>query len=196
MSNIPHAVLSEHFLERMRGRSLVSAVFTTFCFEPGFFEQEVLPVFFDLPLSHAGAIKLMQLEDAMRGLKGSVAVYFDENGIVADGGAARLDIRRIAVPHRTGIFHPKNVLALVEADEPDEHGHHARALLVSCMSANLTRSGWWENVEAVHVEEIGENDFHSRPRRSRRFPQDAVRPRSREGRRRSSSPAGHPRVPA
>ena len=158
MSGAPREVLSEHFQERMRGRRLVSAVFTTFRFDPGFFEQEVLPIYFDLPLSHAGAIKRVQLEDALRTVPGSVAVYFDESGVDLDASPAHLDVRRYAVPQRTGIFHPKNVFALVESAEPDEHGRRERALLVGCMSANLTRAGWWENVEAAHVEEIREGD--------------------------------------
>lgn len=163
MTDIPREVLSEHFQERMRGRRLVSAIFTTFTFDPGFFEQEVLPVFFDLPLSHASAIKLVQLEDALRSVRGSIAVYYDENGLEPDAVPARLDVRRIAVPQRTGIFHPKNVFVLVESTEPDQAGHHEQILLVACMSANLTRAGWWENVEAVHVEEIRQRD-HTRLR--------------------------------
>jgi hypothetical protein len=158
MGDIPRAVLSEHFQERMKDRRLVSAVFTTFRFEPGFFEGEVLPVFFDVPLSHAGAIKLVQLEEALRSLPGSIAVYYDQHGLVAEGGAAKLDLRRIPIRHPTGIFHPKNVLALVEKIECDGEGHRARALLCACLSANLTRAGWWENVEVGHVEEIGEGE--------------------------------------
>ncbi len=138
----------------MQKQRLVSAVFTTFCLEPSFFETEVLPVFLDIPLSHAPAIKLVQLEDALRSLPGSIAVYYDRNGLVADGGAAKLDIQRIPIHHASGIFHPKNVLALVESIEPDETGNRTRALLCSCASANLTRAGWWENVEVAHVEVI------------------------------------------
>jgi hypothetical protein len=158
MAEIPRAVLSEHFQDRMQGRRLVSAVFTTFRFEPGFFETEILPVFFDLPLSLASAVKLVQLEEALKSLPGSIAVYYDQNGLVADGGPAKLDVRRIPIRHPTGIFHPKNVLALVEDIEPDEHGDRARALLCACLSANLTRAGWWENVEVAHVEEIREGE--------------------------------------
>jgi hypothetical protein len=29
---------------------------------------------------------------------------------------------------------------------------------VACLSANLTRAGWWENVEACHFEEMREGD--------------------------------------
>lgn len=159
MPEIPHAVLSEHFQERMRGRRLCSAVFVTYLFDPGFFEQEVLPVFVDLPLSHAPSIRLVQLEDALRSISGHVAVYYDANGlVVGDAGSAKLDLRRIPIHHEKGIFHPKNAFLLVEDEEPDEDGYRARALIVGCLSANLTRSGWWENVECCHVEEIAEGD--------------------------------------
>jgi hypothetical protein len=51
MAELPRAVLSVHFQERMSGRRLRSAVFLTYQFDPGFFEQEVLPVFLDVSLS-------------------------------------------------------------------------------------------------------------------------------------------------
>jgi len=155
----PHAVLSEQLEEKLRGRRLVAAVFTTFRFDPEFFDQEILPVFLDVPLSHAAPIKVVQLEDALRSVPHRVAVYYDQNGLVAEAGPARLDWKRIAVRHRTGIFHPKNVLALVEDAEPAEDGHRAKALIVACLSANLTRAGWWENLEVCHTEEIAEGAF-------------------------------------
>jgi hypothetical protein len=159
MTDIPHAVLSEQLEERLQGRRLVAAVFLTFRFDPEFFEQEILPVFLDVPLSHASAIKLVQLEDALRSVPEGVSVYYDQNGLVPEAGPARLDVKRIPVRHRTGIFHPKNVFALVEDVEPDKGGQRQRALILACMSANLTRAGWWENVEVCHSEEIAEGDF-------------------------------------
>ncbi len=159
MSDIPHAVLSEHFQERLNGRRLRSAVFLTFQFDPGFFEQEVLPVFLDIPLSHAAVIRLVQLEDALRAIPGQVAVYYDANGLVDGGdGSAKLDIRRIPVQHRTGIFHPKNVFLLVEDEEANDEDYHPQTLIIASLSANLTRSGWWENVEVCHAEEILEGE--------------------------------------
>jgi hypothetical protein len=159
VSDVPHEILSEHFQSRMAGQCLVSAVFFTYQFEPGFFEQRVLPVFIDVAHSHAESIRLLQLEDALRCLPGQVAVYYDANGLVdSDSGSARLDIRRIPIRHRTGIFHAKNIFLLTESDEPDEDGIRERRLLAACLSANLTRSGWWENVEACHVEEVAEGD--------------------------------------
>ena len=159
MADIPHTVLSEHLEEALSGRRLLAAVFLTFRFDPGFFEQEVLPVLLNVPVSHAAAIKLVQLDDALKSVPDGVAVYYDQAGLVPEADSGRLDVRRIAVRHRTGIFHPKNVFALVEDGEPDEEGHRARSLIVACLSANLTRGGWWENVEVCHTEEIAEDSF-------------------------------------
>jgi hypothetical protein len=143
----------------MKGRRLRSAVFLTYQFDSGFFEQEVLPVLVDIPLSHSVPLRLIQLEDALRGLPGEIAVYYDSNGLVAgDAGSARLDVRRIPVQHRTGIFHPKNVFLLTESEESDDAGYHPQILIIATLSANLTRAGWWENVEACYVEEIAEGD--------------------------------------
>lgn len=157
MAEIPHAVLSDQIAERVAGRRLLAAVFLTFRFDPTFFEEEVLPVFLDIPLSQAPAVRLVQLEDALRSVPDGIAVYYDQNGLADESGSPKLDVRRIPIRHRTGIFHPKNIFALVEqdADNSDEEGPK-KTLLVCSMSANLTRAGWWENVECCHIEEIGD----------------------------------------
>ncbi len=157
MAEIPHAVLSEAFADRLNGRRLRAAIFLTYKFDPGFFEQQILPVFLDLPASHVATIRLIQLEDALRGLSGKIAVYYDANGLtLGDSGSARLDASRIPVRHSTGVFHAKNVFLLVEATEVDRDEERPQALLVASLSANLTRAGWWENVEACHIEEIAD----------------------------------------
>jgi hypothetical protein len=156
MADIPREVLSEHFQDLIlkKGRVLKTAVFLTFRFDPGFFEQEVLPVFLDVPLSHEPAVRLVQLEDAIREKVDHLAVYYDPRGIEAHS-SAKLDVRRIPVSWPTGFFHAKNVLLLVEDAEPDDQGDREQRLLVATLSANLTRAGWWENVEVCHVEELG-----------------------------------------
>jgi len=154
MASIPSAVLSDRFKEIIGARRLVSAVFLTFKFDPAFFEQEIVPVLLDVPLSHAPAIRLVQLEDMLRDAPGGIAVYYDANGLVAsDEGSAKLDIRRIPVRLRTGIFHAKNAFLLVEDERPSQ-GEPVRSLIVASLSANLTRAGWWENLEAAHLEEL------------------------------------------
>jgi hypothetical protein len=158
--SIPHAVLSEQLQERIGGRRIVAAVFLSFQFDPGFFEQEILPVLLDVPLSHARLVRLIQLDDSLRACAGKVAVYYDTNALFDGGaGSAKLDVRRIPMRVLTGVFHPKNIFLLLEEPEKDDEGHRARSLLVGAMSANLTRAGWWENVEACHFEEIAENEY-------------------------------------
>lgn len=159
MSEIPRAVLSEHVEERIAGRRVLSAVFTTYQLDPGFFEQQVLPVVVGVPVSHAAAVRLVQLEDALRTIPGEVAVYYDADGLIdtSDFGPATLDVRRIPVRLKTGIFHPKNVFLLLESPA-EEDMPPVRSLLVGALSANITRSGWWSNVEVAHFEEIEEGE--------------------------------------
>jgi hypothetical protein len=158
MNSIRHAVLSEHLQERLEGRRVLAAVFTTFQFDPDFFEKQVLPVVLDAPVSHLSAVRLAQLEDVLRTLQTRIAVYYDSAGLQSqEGGSARLDIQRTPVRLATGIFHPKLALILTESIDADAEGHRARRLVVAVMSANLTRAGWWENVEACHIEEMAEN---------------------------------------
>jgi hypothetical protein len=154
MPAIPTAVLSEHFQARMEGRVLKAGVFLTFAFDPGFFEQEVLPVFLDVPLSHQPAVRLIQLEEAIRQRVDGLAVYYDPRALSDETEGSKLDVLRIPVLWRTGYFHPKNVLLLVEDEEPNRDGLKEQRLLFGTLSANLTRSGWWENVEVCHVEEL------------------------------------------
>src|SRR5664279_3107160 len=115
MATVPSAVLSDRLEEAVDGRQLISGVFLTYQFEPAFFEQQIVPILFDITTSHAPAVRLVQMEDALRGVQGEIAVYYDANGLMtSDAGSAKLDIRRIPVRLRTGIFHAKNVLLLVE----------------------------------------------------------------------------------
>jgi hypothetical protein len=105
---IDRKVLSEAFQEAMEGWRLRSAMFLTFGFNPGFFEQEILPVFFDIPMSHAPVARVLHLADALRET-GPIAVYYDRRALEPGGAPARTDFQRIGLIHRTGYFHPKNV---------------------------------------------------------------------------------------
>lgn len=151
-------ILSEAFQEALGDRRLVSAVFTTFQYDPVFFEQEILPIFFDAHLSHIPAVRAAQLQLSLRSLPGQIVVFYDSAGLLPEKGTPRLDVRNVPVKWRSGIFHPKNVFLLVEGDT-DEGPR--RSLITACLSGNLTRSGWWENVECCHLEEIGDGEATS-----------------------------------
>jgi hypothetical protein len=164
---VPQEVLSEEIKEKIAGRRVRAAVFTTFSFDPGFFEMQILPVLFDCPFRQPKKLRLIQLEDAIRSVD-ALAVYYDHSALSQDAEPAQLGYERIDVRREgKGIFHPKVVLLLVdEPSEQDVEGLAPRyqSLIVGILSANLTRSGWWENVECGHFEEI--KDFEVDPRRS------------------------------
>ena len=162
------SVLTEQVADALKGRRVRSGVFTTFSFDPGFFELNILPVLFDQPFSQPDKVRRLQLEDALRTID-HLAVYYDRRALAQDGEPAQLDYRRLDVNRRAGYFHPKVILLLV-----DEHNEAVRtaaedgcdaeparqALIVGILSANLTRAGWWENVECAHIEEIKDSNVN------------------------------------
>jgi hypothetical protein len=152
---IPRGVLSDRFRDRIDGRRIEAAVFTTFCFEPGFFELEILSLLFDGGLSQAPKVRLLMLEERVRE-HGPIAVYYDRRALIADD-PPKLDVRRIAMA-RDGFFHPKVALVLLSApvDPEDPSLGREHTLLVGILSANLTKAGWWENVECAWLDEIAE----------------------------------------
>lgn len=152
----PTDVLSQALAEAIGGRRVRAGVFTTFSFDPGFFEINVLPLLFDQSFSQVDKVRRIQLEDALRDVE-ELAVYYDRRALAQNGEPAQLDYGRIDVSRATGVFHPKLILLLVESvmgsngardEEPEQ------SLLVGIQSANLTRAGWWDNLECGHFEEI------------------------------------------
>ena len=156
----PTRVLSEAFAEKIGGRRVLAALFTTYTFDPAFFELEVLPVLFERRISGGFSpsekMRRVQIEECLR--EGAeIDVVYDRGGLVANAQSASLDFRRIDVSLERGVFHPKLVFVLVE-NPPSKDGRRSRSLIAAALSANLTRSGWWENLETGHIEEIGEAD--------------------------------------
>jgi len=155
-TDIPQQVLSDELREAIGARCVKVAVFLTFRFDPGFFEEEILPILFDQSFSHVPKLRLLQLKEALMVRNaGEFVVYYDRGALTAGARPAKLDYRRIGLARSTGCFHPKSILLLLE----NHYGETVRdSLLVVTLSANLTRSGWWENVEVAHLEEIREGD--------------------------------------
>ena len=166
--SIPMEVLGDALVAAIEGRRVRTAVFTTFTFDPGFFELHVLPLLFDRPFSQVEKVKLIQLEDALRSVD-EIAVYYDRSALSQDSRPAQSDFRRIDVRRSTGVFHPKLFLALVESAAPSDDEESdgkiggPMSLIVATLSANLTRAGWWENVETGHFEEILDREIDDTP---------------------------------
>lgn len=153
-------LLSEALVKAIRGRRVRTAIFTTFEFEPEFFELNVLPcLFVDRAWCHMPKAKLQQVDDALREVE-RVAVFFDRRGLRPTSGAAHLDYERIAVARPRGVFHAKNILLLVEnaVEDGAEPGVVSESLLLMTTSANLTQAGWHENLEVAQVVEIAAGD--------------------------------------
>jgi hypothetical protein len=146
----PRDVLTQRLQEAIGGRTVESALFTTFRFEPAFFEQEILTALFDVTWHHVPKLRILQFEEVLRRVSGKLAVYYDQRALVeSDLGSPALDVRRIPCWPGGGYFHPKTTFVIVERDG-------GRALVTMTSSANLTRAGWWQNVEAAVIEEIAE----------------------------------------
>lgn len=152
----PRRILSEAFAEKIGGRRVLAALFTTYTFDPAFFELEILPLLFEGRInggfSPAEKMRRVQLEECLRE-ETEVDVFYDRGGLVANAQSATLDFQRIDVSRDRGVFHPKLVLVLVENPLAEE-GKKTRSLIAGALSANLTRSGWWENLETGHFEEV------------------------------------------
>jgi hypothetical protein len=161
-NHIPQKVLSQQLGNKLDGRRVHTAVFTTYTFDPGFFEAHILPILFEKPFHQVEKVRRIQMEDAMRSLD-DIAVYYDKTALSQDAQPAQLDYRRIDVRRATGAFHPKLILLLVENHADDQEENTAPAdlsLIVASLSANLTRVGWWENVETGHFDEILDRDYY------------------------------------
>ncbi len=145
-------VLAEALSQAIAGRRVTAAVFTSYNFDPGFFERQLLPLLFDRAFSRQDMVRLVQLEEALRGLE-RLAVYYDRRVLDLTHGSARLDYQRIGLAPAGRVLHAKNALLLVENPDP-ETGEAHRSLLLLTTSANLTEAGWWRNLETAHIAEI------------------------------------------
>ncbi len=147
-----NAVVSDQLIQRLADRKVKAAVFTTFNFEPEFFDLEVVPLL--LPgknqfSSHA-PIKLFQVRETLRESSIALEVFFDlkifrKSTCTSPG----MEYLSHGVHRGNSAFHPKLAFILVD-DETTER----EVLLVGAGSNNLTMAGWWDNIECAHWETV------------------------------------------
>lgn len=131
-------------LQEFRLGSIDHVLVTTFNFDPGFFERNVLPLFCGLTLDD---LKEKSVDALTRDMfyplkKMQVVVAYDQsvlNGV--SGGGLRYIPLPMHVPK--GFFHAKLVVVIGK----DERGNTIGAVMVG--SGNMTLSGWANNVEVV-----------------------------------------------
>ena len=73
------AVITERFLELVAGRKVLAAVFTTYTFEPNFFELEVIPLLLkqDMPYSTDDRVKRFMVRENLRETNVPIDVFYD-----------------------------------------------------------------------------------------------------------------------
>ena len=73
------AVISDRLKELIDGREVKAATFTTYTFEPEFFELEVIPLLLpgDIPFSSDSRVKEFQVREALRDTKLNLDVFYD-----------------------------------------------------------------------------------------------------------------------
>lgn len=157
-ASMDHQVLGEAVARAVGDRVVTALVLTTHDLDPEFFEQEILPAFIGIQAVHSSPrVRALQVGTEMREREIAVDVFFESRALSAEEGAAHLGWNRIPMTgNHGGVFHPKVAMLVCRDEAREEDG-----IVVVTGSANLTRGGWWTNVECVDVTEIAQDERHN-----------------------------------
>lgn len=143
--------ISEAFRAVIGEREVVQSFFTTYSFEPDFFELEVLPLLLGNPaLSSNESIRYYQLQSLMRQHAGRLAVVYDLS-VFDPQLAPRLEVDYLPMRVGGACQHAK-LMVLVVRDRKSK----LLSIVLGAGSFNLTKAGWWENLEVGHWVELSE----------------------------------------
>jgi len=143
--------ISEAFRAVIGEREVMQAFFTTYSFEPDFFELEVLPLLLGNPaLSSNESIRYYQLQSLMRQHAGRLAVVYDLS-VFDPQLAPRLEVDYLPMRVGGACQHAK-LMVLVVRDRKSKQ----LSIVLGAGSFNLTKAGWWENLEVGHWVELSE----------------------------------------
>lgn len=146
------AVVSDRLKELIDGADVRAGVFTTYTFEPDFFELEVIPLLLpgDTPFSSDSRVKEFQVRDALRQTSLPMEVFYDLQMFRKEGQVSpSMEYLCHGVHAGNAAFHPKLNLILAYSEE-----YESEHLLVGAGSNNLSQAGWWDNVECQHWEVV------------------------------------------
>jgi len=141
------AVLADAIDEARGDRQVRAAVFCTYNLEPRFFEDHVLSRVLGIDDGGRPLVVRLKVQEALRELS-EVLVLYDPRGLRTAEGSLQHEIVARPLHAPRGCAHAKHVLLLLEdADAPD-------SMVLVTTSANLTRAGWWKNVECADVRRL------------------------------------------
>lgn len=148
--------ISEAFRSVIGEREVEQAFFTTYSFEPDFFELEVLPLLLGNPaLSRNESIRYYQLQSLMRQYSGRLAVVYDLS-VFDPQLAPRLEVDYLPMRVGGACQHAK-LMVLVIRDRKSKE----LSIVLGAGSVNLTKAGWWENLEVGHWADLSEGSAPS-----------------------------------
>ena len=149
--------ISELVADSLEGSLVTAAFFSTFSFEPDFFELEIMPLLLSQPadqgqgtyqpaLSTNDAIRWQQLERLMAQRYVDTSVVYDP-AVYRCERSPRLEVAYHGYSPRMGCHHAKLIAMVLESPE---EGASSCEVLFGAGSFNLTRAGWWDNIECGH----------------------------------------------
>jgi len=145
-------VISDQLSHLLDNQQVISSVFTSYNFEPDFFELDVIPLLLDrqIPFSSDERVKIFQVREALRESMLEIEIFYDLP--IFRQSAERspeMEYYCHGVNRGNNAFHAKSIYLLV-IDKTTKK----KRLLVAAGSNNLTRAGWWENIEVQHWEVV------------------------------------------
>jgi hypothetical protein len=146
-------VISENLINLLNNRKVLAGVFTTYTFELDFFELDVIPILLDsgIAFSSDDRVKTFQVREALRESGLELEIFYDLP-IFRQSAETSPNMEYLChgVKHHGGAFHAKNIYLLVQDSA------EIKSLMFAAGSNNLTRAGWWENIEVQHWVEINQ----------------------------------------
>lgn len=143
--------ISEAFRAVIGEREVMQAFFSTYSFEPDFFELEVLPLLLGNPaLSSNETIRYYQLQSLMRNHIGRLAVVYDLD-VFDPQLAPRLEVDYLPMRVGGACQHAKLMVLVVRERKSEQ-----LSIILGAGSFNLTKAGWWENLEVGHWVELSQ----------------------------------------
>jgi PLD-like domain len=140
--------ISEGFKRAIGERSVERAFFSTYCFEADFFELDVMPLLLGGPaVSTDETLRYHQLQSLMSNSRGRFAVAYDMD-VFNPECSTRLEVDYIPVRVGAACQHAK--LAVLEVVDATGKA----AIILAAGSFNLTKAGWWTNIEVGHWVEL------------------------------------------
>ncbi len=146
------AVISEQLQELIAERKVLAALFTAYTFDPSFFELEVIPLLLgkNIGYSQDERVKLFIVREKLREAELIIDVYYDLSAFqLSSDCSPQMEYLCHGVNLGNRAFHGKVGMILLEDRESKK-----KSLLLGAGSNNLTRSGWWDNIECLHWEVI------------------------------------------